>query len=273
MLDIYTEPHNGTLLFIPEAMTVRQWQCSEYVKPPSPAKAPCMKSLVLLVLFLGLSLSNAARAEVKVEPLEAEAIAKDAYIYGYPMLEMYKTLYIQAVDTESTAFQAPFNRVSHNSDVYNGKTTAVQSPIPDTRYSFAWLDLRAEPIVMTLPAVDGNRYFSVQLTDIFTHNFAFLGSRTTGRKGGRYLIAGPDWQGATPADIDQVIRSESSIVYALYRTQLFDPGDMARMRRVQQGYTLKPLSSYLKLEARPPPRDSSGQCPVQTPAPRQRPFD
>jgi len=210
-----------------------------------------MKSLALLALYLGLSLSSSAQAEVKVEPLEAEAIAKDAYIYGYPMLELYNTLYIQAVDTESTAYQAPFNRVSHNSDVYNGKTTAVQSPIADTRYSFAWLDLRAEPIVMTLPAVDSNRYFSVQLTDIFTHNFAYLGSRTTGRKGGRYLIAGPEWQGATPADVDQVIRSESSIVYALYRTQLFDPSDMAKMRRVQQGYTLKPLSSFLKLEARP----------------------
>lgn len=210
-----------------------------------------MKSLAVLALCLGLLAGRMAHAEVTVEPLEAEAIAKEAYIYGYPMLELYKTLYIQAIDTQSTAYQAPLNRVAHNTDVYNGKTTAVQSPIPDTRYSFAWLDLRAEPIVLTLPAVDSERYFSVQLTDLFTQNFAYLGRRTTGSKGGRFLIAGPDWNGPTPDQIDQVVRSETSLVYALYRTQLFDARDMAKMRQVQQGYTLQTLSSYLKLEARP----------------------
>lgn len=210
-----------------------------------------MKPLALLALGLGLLYGIGAHAEVKVEPLEAEAIAKEAYIYGYPMVEMYKTLYIQAVDTESNAYQAPFNRISHNSDVYNGKTRAVQSPIADTRYSYAWLDLRAEPMVLTLPTIDSERYYSVQLSDIFTQNFAYLGTRTTGNKGGRFLIAGPNWQGPTPAGIDKVLSSESSIVYALYRTQLFNAGDMAKMRQVQQGYTLQSLSSYLKLEARP----------------------
>ncbi|MGY4532484.1 hypothetical protein ACVW0Y_001608 [Pseudomonas sp. TE3786] len=210
-----------------------------------------MKSLARPALYLALLFAVSAHAEVKVEPLEAEAIAKEAYIYGYPMLELYKTLYIQAVDTESTAYQAPFNRIAHNNDVYTSKTTAVQSPIPDTRYSFAWLDLRAEPIILSLPAVDSERYYSVQLTDLFTHNFAYLGSRTTGHKGGRYLLAGPDWDGPTPENIDQVLRSETSLVYALFRTQLFEARDMAKMRQVQQGYALQTLSSYLKLEARP----------------------
>lgn len=210
-----------------------------------------MKPLALLVLCLGLSSAVVAHAEVKVEPLEAEAIAKEAYIYGYPMLELYKTLYIQAIDTESNAYQAPLNRIAHNTDVYNARNTSVQSPIPDTRYSFAWLDLRAEPIVLTLPAVDSERYFSVQLTDLFTHNFAYLGRRTTGSKGGRFLIVGPEWDGTVPENIDEVVRSETSLVYALYRTQLFDDRDMAKMRQVQQGYTLQTLSSFLKLEARP----------------------
>ncbi|PTQ69898.1 DUF1254 domain-containing protein [Pseudomonas sp. GV071] len=226
-----------------------------------------MKSHALLAFCFGLAFAVVARAEVKVEPLEAEAIAKEAYIYGYPMLEMYKTLYIQAIDTESTAYQAPLNRIAHNTDVYNGKTTAVQSPIPDTRYSFAWLDLRAEPIILTLPAVDSERYFSVQLSDIFTQNFAYLGSRTTGSKGGRYLIAGPDWQGPTPENVDEVVRSESSLVYALYRTQLFDARDMAKMRQVQQGYTLQTLSRYLKLEARPTAAKLDWPVPSPDPSP------
>ncbi|BCQ61863.1 hypothetical protein PBOI14_36130 [Pseudomonas sp. Boi14] len=91
----------------------------------------------------------------------------------------------------------------------------------------------------------------MQLIDLYTQNFDYLGTRSTGNQGGHYLIAGPDWQGPTPAGIDKVLHSESNIVYALYRTQLFDEKDLEQVQKIQQSYQVQALSQFL---GRPPPR-------------------
>ena len=71
------------------------------------------------------------------------------------------------------------------------------------------MDLRAEPIVLTVPAIEKNRYYSIQLIDAYTHNFAYIGSRTTGNDGGSFLIAGPRWKGEAPKGVKKVIPSET----------------------------------------------------------------
>lgn len=106
------------------------------------------------------------------------------------------------------------------------------------------MDLRAEPVVLTLPKIDSKRYYSVQLIDLYTHNFAYLGRRTTGSNGGNFLIAGPKWKGATPKRITKAIPSETEIVYALYRTQLFNEQDIEEVRKVQEGYKVQTLSAF-----------------------------
>jgi hypothetical protein len=107
------------------------------------------------------------------------------------------------------------------------------------------MDLRAEPIVLTAPAIEKTRYYSIQLIDLFTHNFAYIGSRTTGNDGGRFLVAGPSWSGETPNDITKVFRSETDLVLAGYRTQLFEPADLENVKKIQSGYQAEPLSSFL----------------------------
>jgi hypothetical protein len=92
--------------------------------------------------------------------------------------------------------------------------------------------------------VDPERYYSVQLIDLYTYNFAYLGRRTTGSNGGTFLVAGPRWKGTAPRGITKVIRSESDIVYALYRTQLFNEQDLAEVRKVQDGYKVQSLSGF-----------------------------
>lgn len=176
---------------------------------------------------------------------EARAIARDAYIYGYPVVESYKTLYTQAVDKASPNYKAPFNQIGNSARVFTPKDTAFITPNSDTPYSFVWMDLRAEPVVLTLPPIASKRYYSVQLIDIYTQNFAYLGTRTTGNQGGNYMIAGPNWNGEKPANVKAVIRSESSIVYALYRTQLFNARDLPQVRAVQRGYQVRTLSAFL----------------------------
>jgi hypothetical protein len=107
------------------------------------------------------------------------------------------------------------------------------------------MDLRAEPIVLTVPAIEKDRYFSIQLIDSYTHNFDYIGSRTTGNDGGSFLIAGPNWKGETPQGIDKVIRSETEFVFAGYRTQLFSPDDLENVKKIQAGYKAEPLSAFL----------------------------
>jgi hypothetical protein len=204
----------------------------------------------LLLTALSLALSTSASADFTASPEEARAIAKEAYLYGFPVVEMYKTLYTQAIDKKSPNFKAPFNRIGNTAKAFTAKDTAFVTPNADTPYSFVWMDLRAEPVVLTLPKIDENRYYSVQLIDAYTQNFAYLGTRSTGNNGGHFMIAGPNWQGQQPVEMDRLLRSETNIAYALYRTQLFDEKDLAKVKQIQQGYKVETLSHYVK---QPPP--------------------
>lgn len=183
-------------------------------------------------------------AQTRISPAEARSIAAEAYIYGFPVVDGYKTLYAQAVDTEGSDFKAPFNTIGNTANVFTPDDRAIITPNSDTPYSFAWLDLRAEPVVLTLPKVDPKRYYSVQLIDLYTHNFAYLGRRATGSAGGAFMVAGPHWKGEKPGGVTNLIRSETEIVYALYRTQLLRESDLDEVRKVQAGYKVKTLSAY-----------------------------
>jgi hypothetical protein len=157
-----------------------------------------------------------------------------------------------AVDPNSGQFKAPFNQLANEHRVATPDDTAVITPNSDTPYSIAWLDLRAEPIVVSVPAVDKDRYFSVQLVDGNTYNYGYIGSRATGNEAGDYLVVGPDWKGTTPAGIKKVFKSTTPFSLLLIRTQLLNPDDMANVEKVQAGYKVQPLSAFLKTPAPPP---------------------
>jgi len=203
----------------------------------------------LLLASLSILMSTGAWADFTATPDEARAIAKEAYLYGVPVVEMYKRLYTQAVDKGGANYKAPFNHIGNTAQVFTPKDTAFATPNADTPYSFVWMDLLSEPLVLTLPKIEDNRYYSVQLIDLYTHNLAYLGTRSTGNNGGHYMIAGPDWKGQQPVDVDRVIYSESTIAYALYRTQLFDEKDLNKVKQIQNGYKVQSLSSYVKQAA------------------------
>jgi hypothetical protein len=193
-------------------------------------------------LFGGDTISSHA---ADITPAEARAIAKEAYIYGFPMVDSYRIQYGYFVDRQNSEFKAPWNQIRNIPRVYTPADTAIQTPNSDTPYSFVGMDLRAEPIVLTVPPIEKGRYFSVQLIDAYTFNFAYVGSRATGNGGGSFLIAGPGWKGQTPKGVKKVIRSETEFVFAVYRTQLFNPGDLDNVKKVQAGYKAQTLSAFL----------------------------
>jgi hypothetical protein len=149
------------------------------------------------------------------------------------------------VDRDNPEYKAPWNQIRNIPRVFTPDDKAVQTPNSDTPYSMLGMDLRAEPMVLTVPPIEGERYFSIQLVDLYTHNFDYIGSRTTGNGGGIFLIAGPSWDGEVPAGVTKVIRSETELVLAIYRTQVFNPGDLDNVKAIQTGYKAQPLSAFL----------------------------
>ncbi|HEY1681441.1 MAG TPA: DUF1254 domain-containing protein [Candidatus Tumulicola sp.] len=176
---------------------------------------------------------------------EARAIAKEATIYGFPLVDSYRIQYSYFVDRDGSEYKAPWNTLVNNARVYTPADTAIQTPNSDTPYSYVGADLRAEPLVLTVPEIEDSRYYSLQFIDMYTYNFAYVGSRATGNGAGTFLLAGPGWQGAAPKGITSVIRSETDFAFILYRTQLFDPTDIDAVKKVQAGYRVEALSSYL----------------------------
>lgn len=176
---------------------------------------------------------------------EARAIAKEATIYGFPLVDNYRVQHSYFVDAGGPEFKAPWNELVNNARVYTPDDKAIQTPNSDTPYSYVGADLRAEPLVFTVPAIEKERYYSLQFIDLYTFNFAYVGSRATGNEAGSYLLAGPNWKGETPPGIKSVIRSETEFAFVLYRTQLFNPGDIENVKKIQAGYKVEPLSKFL----------------------------
>ena len=177
--------------------------------------------------------------------MEARAIAKAAYIYGFPLVDSYRIQYDYFVDNKSPEFKAPWNHIANTPRVYTPDDTAIQTPNSDTPYSWLGLDLRAEPIVLTVPEVEEGRYYSIQFTDAYTFNTDYAGTSTTGNSAANLLVAGPGWTGETPNGVKKVIRSETDFLTPIYRVQLFDAGDIENVKKVQAGFKVQTLSAFL----------------------------
>jgi hypothetical protein len=180
---------------------------------------------------------------------QVKAIAEDGFVYGLPIVMNYAVMYEYAIDKTSSQFKAPFNQIKNEARVFTYEDTSIPTPNSDTPYSFVWMDLRAEPIVLSVPAVDAKRYYSVMLCDGNTYNYGYIGTRATGSGAGDYMVVGPGWKGETPAGIKKVFQSSTQFSLVGFRTQLFNPADMPNVVKVQAGYKAQTLSSYLKQPA------------------------
>lgn len=175
---------------------------------------------------------------------ELGATIRDGYIYTYPMVKNYLTMYQYAVEEGGSQYKGPFNQMVSVARVYTPADTAIITPNSDTPYSFIVFDLRAEPVVVTMPAIEKERYYSLQLVDLYTNNVDYPGTRVDGNDGGDFLITGPGWKGEVPAGIKRVIGMPTWLSLGIVRTQLFSPEDLAKVEEIQKGYAAVPLSTY-----------------------------
>jgi hypothetical protein len=192
---------------------------------------------------------NKTTVSLSVVDQQAAEIAIDAYIYGYPLVLMDVTRQISTNVSRPGENGAPLNRLGNKRSFPDPSFTTVVSPNADTLYSFAFLDLAREPMVLSVPDMDG-RYYLMQMLDGWTNVFASPGTRTTGNGKGSLAIVGPTWQGSVPDGVVE-IHSPTALVWIIGRTQTNGKGDYAAVHSVQDKYGLVPLSSFGKLHQLP----------------------
>jgi hypothetical protein len=207
----------------------------------------------LAVVALALTFSSAGLAQ-SVAPAEARAIAKEAYIWGYALVDDHRVQYPYFIDKTNPEFKADWNTIGHNTRLYTPADTTLQTINSDTLYSFIGIDVRDQPIVISVPDVDPKRYYGCSIFDLWGHA-AMFGTRTTGNGAANFMIAGPSWKGPTPPGIKKVFAIETTLGSAAFRTQLFNPGDIDNVKKVQAGYKVQTLSSFLGKPA--PPRTTA----------------
>ena len=201
-----------------------------------------------------------------LSPDEAAAIAEEAYVYAYPMLLGYAFFHRQILGPDTPEKQA-VNRFTHFRTL---SSPTLNNTIPwintDTLYSAAWLDLRAEPKVLTTPPFEPHRFQDIQANDWFTMAMVTRGTRDRGNGAAVYLFAGPDWRGDTPPGVDEVIVSEGWMVKLFARVVVEAPGDEPAIHALQDRYRIERLSAFL---GRPAPQPAPA---ADFPAPKPEGF-
>jgi len=200
-------PTDGARLYSPEYATQMQWNRLEDLVPP----------------------------DVEVRKIWARNLAFDVYIYGLPTVEIYRQMYDQAIK-ETDPAHVGFNRFAHGRKLAGPDYAPFKSPNADTLYSNAYLDLRDGPILFDVPDTAG-RYYTANFLDMFG-NATNISARTHGTKGGRYLIATGEWQGAVPDGVE-IFRVASPFMWILLRVLVKDQKDAAIAARLQDQFVLQ----------------------------------
>ncbi len=173
--------------------------------------------------------------------------ARDAYIFTYPLVMNYRTMYRQAIEGDRS-----FGTWLHRGAA-TPQDTDIVTPSYDTPYSYAWVDLRAQPWILTLPPIEQNRYYVSQWDDLWGFVLDNPGSVEDGNDGIAVMLANPEWSGELPDGVSRVIKGESEFLGSLTRTEMLGSDDgVGPVNQIQQGYTLQPLSTYLNTPAPAP---------------------
>jgi hypothetical protein len=225
----------------------------------------CYFSLLLLTAILALSVGSSSIAQAESTPTEqakaavpadwreqyAYTLGMQAYIFGFPYVYMPTIRWAWVTQPKPPGSNTPFAPLNH---FFHGRALLTAdyrdggAPNNDTLYSFAWLDVGKEPIILFHPDM-GDRYFTFEMASLDSDNFAYVGTRTTGSKAGSFAIVGPDWKGNLPAGVKRLPPSRTPSVLILGRTLVDNEADAAVVNNLQDQYTLTPLSLWGKKNA------------------------
>jgi hypothetical protein len=195
-------------------------------------------------LLLCPVVSLAAQAQNAITEQEAHAIGVDAYIYFYPLVTMDVTRKQLTNVEPGKGIGAPMNVLFNVPTFPAADMKQVVRPNFDTLYSFGFLDLTKEPIVVSVPDT-GGRYYLLPMLDMWTDVFASPGWRTTGTQAGNFLVTPPGWSGTIPEGFTR-IAAPTPFVWIIGRTKTDGPQDYDAVHKIQAGYKVTPLSEWGK---------------------------
>ncbi|HEY6372266.1 MAG TPA: DUF1254 domain-containing protein [Candidatus Sulfotelmatobacter sp.] len=185
----------------------------------------------------------AVAAQTAISEQEAHAIAVDAYLYFYPLLGMDLTRR-QSTNIEAGKVPGfgPANMFHSFAAFPAADNKLVVRVNFDTLYSWAFIDLTKEPVVLSAPETNG-RYYLLPMLDMWSDIFASPGWRTTGTHAGNFLVTAPDWSGDVPSGMTR-ISAPTPYVWIFGRTQTNGPSDYDAVHKVQDGYKVALQSQW-----------------------------
>ena len=182
------------------------------------------------------------RVDQSLNAAEVAAIAREAYIYSFPMLMGYRFGYATFLQPASPAYRGPANAGPYGEAVtLDHRFRDVITPNADTPYSFGLLDFRAGPLVLSVPEVT-DRYYVMQFEDLYGQNDLYVGSRSTGTAAGTYFLTGPSWQGEVPDGFSATHQFETDLVFLIGRSQLLGLADAPALAAIMRQYRLEPYA-------------------------------
>jgi hypothetical protein len=203
-----------------------------------------VSGFLCLLAFCSLDTAR-AQQPVSVTAQEAYEIGVEAYVYFYPLVTMDVTRrQLTNIEAGRMVGRGPMNTFVHIRAYPTAEFREVVRPNFDTLYSIVWLDLTKEPMIVSVPDTEG-RYYLLPMLDMWTDVFAVPGKRTSGTKAGNFAVVPSGWNGQLPRGV-QKIQSPTPCVWIIGRTQTNGPKDYDAVHKVQDGYTITPLSQWGK---------------------------
>lgn len=193
-----------------------------------------MKMNKTLIAILLSAVTLPAMAQI------SDQLAEDAYIYGFSMDEAYKFFYNTAVKTDT-----PMNRFQNIRHLADDTYTEHPTINNDTLHLQGWLDVSAEPVIVSVPDMDKGRYWILHTMDMGHYTTSMIGSRTRGTKGGHFMFASRTWKGEVPPSVTEVIRVDSDLLKMMGRIMATSPEDTRMALGYMDDWNIRTLSAYL----------------------------
>ncbi len=216
---------------------------------PPPAPRPAAPSAAPPAAAKATTLQTAAAERAKALAAYGEALAVAAASWGSPLVTMYSLRYNDAVGPYR---KAPVNAIWRMEDISTpelSQEAGYVTPNVNTLYGFGFLDLAAEPIILTVPDSHG-RYYMVEIVDFWTNAFAYAGGVATGYKGGKFAIVSPGWKGKLPPNVKR-IDAPTRWVLVQPRVHVLNHDDLPAARAVLEAIKVQGLAAATG--RKPPP--------------------
>jgi hypothetical protein len=188
-------------------------------------------------------ISTPTSPEVVAKGLEADGyqLGISAYTWGYPLVRMERVVR-QYADVPNpnppTSYRAPLNQIGWATQLATPDAKDMPTANNDTFYMSAVVKLD-RPYILSVPDTH-DRYYVVNVFNMWQELEHYIGRRTTGTKAGRYAIVPPGWDGKLPADVKRLdVTTDKVWLWGRLRIAQGEPADP--VLALQKEFKLEPL--------------------------------